>query len=130
MTSTIEKVARALLMTPQNTEYYGDAHLEKVLAATTHDSDCEFGEYCDFCWANDVRGDARAAITAILEDMHEPSEAVRAAGADGVKFWLGDDRWEEMVHGDPDEWPDVPPAMTEALQAMLSKYEEEALGDG
>jgi hypothetical protein len=66
---------------------------------------------------------------AVLSSLHaaglrivpeKPTEAIREACADGLKFWLGDNKYAEIVRGDPDNWPGVEPAADQAWTAMLS----------
>ena len=57
----VEELARAMLIAG-NSEWFSEEHINSVLAKTTHDPDCEDGEYCDFCWANREREVARATM--------------------------------------------------------------------
>ena len=57
----VEELARAMLIAG-NSEWFSEEHINSVLAKTTHDRECEDGEYCDFCWANREREVARATM--------------------------------------------------------------------
>ena len=71
----VEAMARAAMIVG-NLDWFSEDHIDTVLAKTGHDEDCEDGEYCDFCWANRERAQARAALTAALDHMREPSDAM------------------------------------------------------
>ena len=77
----VEVMARAAMIIG-NRDWFTDDHIDTVLTKTGHDEDCEDGEYCDFCWANRERAQARAALTAALDHIQEPSRDMCHAMAD------------------------------------------------
>ena len=79
MSDRIEQIARATMIAG-NSEWFSEEHIDSVLAKTTHDADCDDGEYCDFCWANREREIARAAYLATLRSIREPGEGALKAG--------------------------------------------------
>ena len=53
----------------------------------------------------------------------EPTEEMLEAGFAACKFWIGDDKYEQMVRGDLD-WPNVEPGLVAAYKAMRAARPE------
>lgn len=113
MSDIIERMARALIDV-MTSDYDGRPDITAVFAKTNHDPDCDHGDYCDFCWAKDMRKYSRAALAAALDAMQKPSEGMCGAGYEAADECLKSG-WKSI---EDHVW-----------QAMLAQFRKEVLGD-
>ena len=124
MIDIVEAIALALLML-ENVGDLSEGAARHALGATGHDGDCTDQCYtCMKCYADEHRAIARAALTAALDHMREPSNMVAFQGAEKWRA-AGVQKLHEI------EESDKPVYRAEACaliwQAMLDQLRKEAL---